>query len=259
MGADGSKPTETFPAGKTTEHAFLNVYDPTDAKQQQFSSLGFGVYHSGLQVHGLEYTFAGGPDAGSGTGVMSQAPKYMPPGAPWKFKETIDLGLIKADRAKFESIVRQLQSEFLANTYDLMARNCNHFTEAFATRLGCTSYPSWINRAAKFGNSFRGFTGAPTAPASASAPVPEKKSVFETSPGYSLVDNNSVKKDKEKEKTRSASVIPTGGSTKPQTGGPPRAGSVSGGERKNPWRDPTFFPGKTRGKPSTPSQPVQTK
>jgi len=172
MGSEGSKTPETqLPS--STEHAFLNVYDTTDSKQQQFSSFGFGVYHSGLQVYGTEYTFAGGPDAGSGTGVQAQTPKYMPPGAPWKFRETIDLGSIKVDRSKFDSILRDLQSEFLANTYDLMARNCNHFTETFATKLGFTNYPSWVNRAAKFGNSFRGMTGAPDS--NAPPPPVEKK------------------------------------------------------------------------------------
>jgi len=73
----------------------------------------------------------------------------------------------------------------------------------------------------------------------------KKKSVFETSKGYSLVDEASKKKNTDK--SRSASVITTG-NKKP---GVPHSGSVSGGERKNPWRDPNFFPGKNgRGKPS---------
>lgn len=47
---------------------FLNVYD-LDQKVNSFSSkVGFGLYHSGVQIGGTEYTFGG--HEGSFTGVM---------------------------------------------------------------------------------------------------------------------------------------------------------------------------------------------
>lgn len=70
-GAAGGE-QKTAQQGPETE-VFLNVYQPKDPNQAQVP--GFGVYHSGLEVFGTEYTYAGA--AGSGTGVYSQRVKWQ--------------------------------------------------------------------------------------------------------------------------------------------------------------------------------------
>jgi hypothetical protein len=52
-------------------------------------------------------------------------------------------------------VLGDLRPLFAANTYDLVGKNCNHFSELLITRLGM-SFPSWVNRAAKLGNFVRG-------------------------------------------------------------------------------------------------------
>eukprot|EP00457_Paulinella_chromatophora_P013250 gb/GEZN01013529.1/.p1 GENE.gb/GEZN01013529.1/~~gb/GEZN01013529.1/.p1 ORF type:complete len:261 (+),score=51.86 gb/GEZN01013529.1/:58-783(+) len=226
-GAAGGTPALAKGKSATGYHILLHVYEPTE---QQMSMPGFGVYHSGVEIAGTEYTFAGGPGQ-SGTGVMSHRPKAAPPGSPWKYKQTEDLGPLQMDRAKLTSVLDNLKREFPAKDYDLMAKNCNHFTEAFVTALGAT-FPSWVNRAAKVGNNFRGMMGQGQAPPAAK-PVEPVKSVFESSQGHSLV----------------ASDKPAAG-TKPIAASGTTAGGKS--ERFNPWRDPNFMPGsKNKLTPST--------
>lgn len=81
--------------------------------------------HTGIEFSGTEYSFAGGPDAGSGTGVMSQQPRATPDGAQWRFKEAIELGSVNVDYREFERVLQELKDAFPANTYDLIHRNCN--------------------------------------------------------------------------------------------------------------------------------------
>uniref|UniRef100_A0A7S3YI01 UBX domain-containing protein n=2 Tax=Lotharella globosa TaxID=91324 RepID=A0A7S3YI01_9EUKA len=44
---------------------------------------------------------------------------------------------------------------FPAKSYDLLAKNCNHFSELFCLKLGVT-FPNWVNRMAKMGAMMQG-------------------------------------------------------------------------------------------------------
>jgi len=131
---------------------YLNVYDSgKDARQMP----GFGVYHSGLEVMGTEYTFAGGDFDGSG--VQEQTPKSSPPGSQWVYKETVDLGKTDLTESEVRSVLSAIRADFPAKRYDVMGSNCNHFTETLSLRLHVGSkYPSWVNRAAKWGGGLKG-------------------------------------------------------------------------------------------------------
>jgi hypothetical protein len=228
--AQQSNTAAKVPGGKDSGYRLLlNVYEP--AESQGITMPGFGVYHSGLEIAGTEYTFAGGQGQ-LGTGIMSHRPKAAPPGSPWKYKQTEDLGPLMMDRSKMLSILEQLKPQFKAAEYDLLAKNCNHFTEAFATSLGA-KYPAWVNRAAKLGNNFRGMAGQGQAPGAPAKAIEPKKSVFETSQGYSLTASSSGK-------SKSNTSTGSGKSTGKTTG-------KGKEERYNPWRDPNFMPGKKSG------------
>ena len=63
--------------------------------------------HTGIEFSGVEYSFAGGPDAGSGTGVMSQQPRATPAGGEWKFKQALELGSVHVTNAEFERTLQE--------------------------------------------------------------------------------------------------------------------------------------------------------
>ena len=55
------------------------------------SAIGAGLYHSGVEIEGVEYAYGGG--GGSGTGVWAQRPRIVPPGfTKGSFKESLDMG-----------------------------------------------------------------------------------------------------------------------------------------------------------------------
>lgn len=150
-------------APRTGPEIFLNVYNqgaeansnqqvqvPTNAA----AAMGLGVHHSGLEVLGREYTFAGGEFSGSG--MQEQAPKSTPPGSSWIYDKTIPLGRTDLTDAEVRQVLREIREQFPAKSYDLMTRNCNHFTEVLSHRLHVQkAYPGWVNRAAKWGSNFQ--------------------------------------------------------------------------------------------------------
>ena len=44
------------------------------------------------------------------------------------------------------SVVAVLQVQWPGDSYDLLARNCNHFCETFGEMLGVGPIPGWVNR-----------------------------------------------------------------------------------------------------------------
>lgn len=124
----------------------LNVYSPTGGQH--------AVYHTGLEVLGAEYVFGGGDTSFSG--VTAQRPRVPPPGSGWNFYQTVDLGATRASRDEILRIITELRGEFPASGYDLMSRNCNHFSDALSKRLlGGTGIPGWVNRLAGLGDTVR--------------------------------------------------------------------------------------------------------
>jgi len=209
---------------------FLNIYEPSGKGGQQAPGQvpGFGVYHSGIEIAGTEWTFAGG---GSGSGVCQQTPKVTPIGTDWKFKQSLNLGSPTLSDAQMLGVLRQMEVEWTASSYHIVHRNCNHFTEAVATKLGL-EFPSWVNRAANLGKHFI------SKPSSVTDPVvePPKPSVFATSKGHRLDD--------------SAAPPPASKFSalfkKKEESAPPK-------EKKNPWADPNFKLAQQAKTTSTPS------
>ncbi|XP_040381346.1 deSI-like protein At4g17486 [Oryza brachyantha] len=124
---------------------YLNVYDVTPANGYA-RWLGLGVYHSGVQVHGVEYAY--GAHDGAGSGIFEVAPRECPG---YAFREAILVGTTELARAEVRALMADLAAEFPGDAYNLVSRNCNHFCDAACRRLVRARIPRWINRLAKIG------------------------------------------------------------------------------------------------------------
>jgi len=225
--------TSTTSSSSTKEEPILlNVYEPAPQQngQQQMSVPGFGIYHTGIEVYGTEYAFAGGDTTSSG--IQPQQPRYMPSGAPWIYKKTEKVGTTTMTRAQVQTLISNMGREYPANTYNLLARNCNNFSDDLCKRISKnkSGIPSWVNRSASMANAFFGPGGMPGQGASAPVPAaaPPEPSVF-TKPGYSLATGGVVDPKKESKSNKSSA------SSTNSSGAPAK--------RKNPWADPNFKPG----------------
>lgn len=115
-----------------------------------------GAYHTSITFHGFVFTFV------ANRGIVkfsSQRQENLPDGA--EFQETITLGKSCVESAgHVNEIVNKLGAFFHATSYHLVHRNCNHFSETFATALilapelvegtagRLNTFPVWVNRLA---------------------------------------------------------------------------------------------------------------
>ncbi|KAI0852862.1 DUF862-domain-containing protein [Daldinia vernicosa] len=131
----------------------INVYDllPPSRLSSVLWTVGASLLHSGVVINGKEYAY-GGHDRPGLTGVYWTPPKTEPPGG--TFKTEILHGFSFATQAEIDTIIRHVSDEFQGASYNLLTRNCNHFTSYLCKKLTGRPGPGWLNRAATIGVAF---------------------------------------------------------------------------------------------------------
>lgn len=59
----------------------------------------------------------------------------------YTYRESIKLGETAYPVSKINQIIRELSREWPGESYDLLAKNCNHFCDEFCERLGVSKLP----------------------------------------------------------------------------------------------------------------------
>ncbi|KAI4344092.1 hypothetical protein L6164_011362 [Bauhinia variegata] len=136
-GCDGKKKYKT--------HVVLNVYDLTPLNNYMYW-FGLGIFHSGIEVHGKEYGF--GAHDFPASGVFEVEPKKCPG---FVYRCSVPLGQINMHPSEFRTFIENLASEYHGDTYHLISKNCNHFTDDVSRRLTGKRVPGWVNRLARLG------------------------------------------------------------------------------------------------------------
>lgn len=128
---------------------YLNVYDVTAINGYAYW-FGLGVYHSGVQVHGVEYAF--GAHDHSATGIFDAEPRMCPG---FVFRKSILVGRTDLGPQEVRDLMEELAETYAGNTYHLISKNCNHFCNYVCLRLTGNAIPSWVNRLANLGFLFK--------------------------------------------------------------------------------------------------------
>jgi len=119
----------------------LNIYDLSPANDMLYP-IGFGLHHSGVEILGVEYSFA------SGGGIFESSPKVAP-GA--LFRESIELGAFDGGQQELQRALADLREDFGPDRYNLIRKNCNHFANALVWNLLGRQIPPHVNRLADVG------------------------------------------------------------------------------------------------------------
>ncbi|GAU15058.1 hypothetical protein TSUD_07960 [Trifolium subterraneum] len=125
---------------------YLNVYDLTPINGYAYW-FGLGVYHSGVQVHGVEYGF--GAHDRETTGIFEVEPGKCPG---FTFRKSIYIGSTDMGPKEVREFMEKLAEMYPGNTYHLIQKNCNHFCSDVCVRLTGKSIPRWVNRLARIGS-----------------------------------------------------------------------------------------------------------
>ncbi|PKU64558.1 deSI-like protein At4g17486 [Dendrobium catenatum] len=124
---------------------YLNVYDLTAINSYAYW-LGLGVYHSGVQVHGVEYAY--GAHDHPTTGIFQAEPRSC---TGFAFRKSILIGMTDLGPSEVRELMDELAHRYTGNTYNLISKNCNHFCYDACLRLTGNGTPRWVNRLAKLG------------------------------------------------------------------------------------------------------------
>ncbi|CAL5187678.1 unnamed protein product [Lathyrus oleraceus] len=131
---------------KSRAMVYLNVYDLTPINNYLYL-FGLGIFHSGIEVHGMEYGF--GAHEYPSSGVFQVEPKNCPG---FIFRRSLLLGSTDMSLAEFRSFMERLSAKYHGDTYHLIAKNCNHFTDEVCQQLTGNPIPGWVNRLARVGS-----------------------------------------------------------------------------------------------------------
>lgn len=126
---------------------YLNVYDLTPMNGYLYWA-GLGIFHSGVEVHGVEYAF-GAHDFPT-SGVFEVDPRECPG---FKFRKSIYIGTTNLDAKQAREFMEQNASSYNGDSYHLIVKNCNHFCKDVCYKLTGKKIPKWVNRLAKIGSS----------------------------------------------------------------------------------------------------------
>lgn len=135
-------------ASKTTGDTpvYLNVYDLTPVNGYVYWA-GFGIFHSGVEVHGVEYAF-GAHDYPT-SGVFEVEPRQCPG---FRFRKSIFMGTTCLDPMQVREFMELDSVNYNGDTYHLIAKNCNHFCKDICLKLTGNKIPKWVNRLARIGS-----------------------------------------------------------------------------------------------------------
>ncbi|URD98808.1 hypothetical protein MUK42_32317 [Musa troglodytarum] len=134
-------PSQKRRSGAVPVH--LNVYDLTPINGYAYW-LGLGVYHSGVQVHGVEYAY--GAHDHPTTGIFEGEPRQCPG---FVFRKSILIGRTDLGPREVRALMEELAAKYTGDTYNLISKNCNHFCNEASLRLTGKPIPRWVNRLAK--------------------------------------------------------------------------------------------------------------
>lgn len=141
-----------FPRVKSTHNSrgttpvYLNVYDLTPMNGYVYWA-GLGIFHSGVEVHGVEYAFGAHDYATSGVFVVE--PRQCPG---FKFRKSVFIGMTSLEPIQVREFMEQHSANYNGDTYHLIIKNCNHFCKDICYNLTGKSVPKWVNRLAKIGS-----------------------------------------------------------------------------------------------------------
>ncbi|CEG46323.1 Uncharacterized conserved protein [Plasmopara halstedii] len=112
----------------------LNIYDLVEANDIM-APLGLGIYHSGVEIAGEEFSYA------SGAGIFSTSPRQAP-GA--KFRESINMGVFEGSPHEAHRLAYSLSTDFEGTTYNLFSKNCNTYADALCQLLLHWTKRQWL-------------------------------------------------------------------------------------------------------------------
>jgi hypothetical protein len=132
---------------KDTLPVILNVYKIK--KNSILDSMGINIYHTAIEYDNVEYAFGKIMDSNT-SGVYDISPMSYDDGM---YLESINLG--KVGRREFFVKLEKLKMLYMGDSYNILTKNCNHFTNDLIQFLFNKRIPSKYTSFLKLGEFLR--------------------------------------------------------------------------------------------------------
>jgi len=145
---------------ETKDTVKLNIYDlagnrAIEEANKVFRTLGTGAFHAAVEVNGKEWSYGFNEQ---GSGVFTCAPHGC---SAHKFRESINLGDTDLTESEIADVLEKMKEDWQGHDYDLLFKNCTHFSKALADQLHAKEVPKWVTSLAGAGaTTFKGLTEA---------------------------------------------------------------------------------------------------
>mmetsp|Transcript_119645 Transcript_119645/g.333929 ORF Transcript_119645/g.333929 Transcript_119645/m.333929 type:complete len:241 (-) Transcript_119645:110-832(-) len=133
-------------------HVTLHIYNVgTSGGAKRLNGLlrklGTGVFHCGVEVFGGEWSYSD-TMSGAGDAIFCSLPRCC---EGHTYSESMMMGRTWVTEQEFAELINQLKKEWTVAQYDILTRNCCHFSDHLCHRLGVGAIPEWAKSLAKTG------------------------------------------------------------------------------------------------------------
>ncbi|CDJ59171.1 hypothetical protein, conserved [Eimeria maxima] len=108
-----------------------------------------GLYHTSVQIGELEYSF------GESTGVVCSEHNPRVDGihsfADGTYQYSLHMGSCNLTVSELYNVIINFRKAFTGSSYNLLNKNCNHFSDALLKAVVGKGIPPHINRASRYG------------------------------------------------------------------------------------------------------------
>eukprot|EP00928_Gymnodinium_smaydae_P053872 TRINITY_DN37773_c0_g1_i1.p1 TRINITY_DN37773_c0_g1~~TRINITY_DN37773_c0_g1_i1.p1 ORF type:complete len:333 (+),score=71.35 TRINITY_DN37773_c0_g1_i1:117-1001(+) len=151
QGAPAAARSANAPGRIYRERVLVRVYDLGNSfvtrGMLNRMTKSYGAFHTGVEVYGREWSFGMTLEEGI-TGVTWNPPGQNPDHT---FRETLSMGYTSFSSTQVERLIEVMMQEWRGSSYQLLTRNCHHFSDEFCKRLGVVGLPPWVNSLAGSG------------------------------------------------------------------------------------------------------------
>lgn len=138
---------------RSIEPVVLHIYNvgtwQTQALNRFLRPLGTGIFHCGVEVYGVEWSYSD-TTTGLGDGIFDSKPMHC---EGHTYYDSVSMGMTNAADTDVLDLICMLQKDWPVDAYDTLTRNCCHFSNELCQRLGVGSIPIWVMSLAGLGAS----------------------------------------------------------------------------------------------------------
>ncbi|CAE7264497.1 desi2 [Symbiodinium sp. CCMP2592] len=121
----------------------VHIYDvtgtaPLKVVNEVLRPFGTGAFHAAVEVHGREWSYG---QTVRGHGIFENQPGEC---QEHSYREAIHMGYTDFSPFEVQSLISEMAKRWPGREYNVLNKNCCHFSDELCQLLGVGQLPSWV-------------------------------------------------------------------------------------------------------------------